>query len=104
MRSEFLSDLGLARRAGKLLRGREEVFAAAKPKEKKTAHGLYISSDLAPRTVKLVRAQAGEPVSVPYTMSELGQAAGCKPFGVFSLSDPHFRKLLDQALNKEATI
>ncbi len=101
MRSEFLSDLGLARRAGKLLRGREEVFAAA---QKKTAHGLYISSDLAPRTVKLVRAQAGEPVSVPYTMSELGQAAGCKPFGVFSLSDPHFRKLLDQALNKEATI
>ena len=104
MKDKFLSNLGLARRAGKLLRGRDEVFAALATGK---AFGLYAACDLSPRTVRLVEEQGKalglDPIRVDYTMSQLGDACGLKPFGIFSLSDKNFRKMLDAALeNKEA--
>lgn len=104
LKDKFLSNLGLARRAGKLLRGRDEVFAALCGGK---AFGLYAASDLSPRTVRLVEEQGNalgiDPIRVDYTMSELGNACGLKPFGIFSLADKNFRKMLDAALeNKEA--
>lgn len=104
MKNKFLSNLGLARRAGQLLRGRDEVFAALREGK---AFGLYAASDISPRTVRLIEDQGKSlgitPTPVGYTMSELGDAAGQKPFGIFSVSDKNFRKMLDAALeNKEA--
>lgn len=104
MKDKFLSNLGLARRAGKLLRGRDEVFAALHDGK---GHGLYTASDISPRTQRLIeqhcQALQTQAMAVGYTMSELGAATGCKPFGIFSVSDDNFRKMLDRALeNKEA--
>ena len=104
LKDKFLSNLGLARRAGKLLRGRDEVFAAL---ENGKGFGLYAASDLSPRTVRLVEEQGKtlglDPIRVNYTMFELGNACGSKPFGIFSVADKNFRKMLDTALeNKEA--
>lgn len=104
MKDKFLSNLGLARRAGKLLRGRDEVFAALRDGK---GRGLYAASDISPRTARLIDEQGKAlgliPIDVGYTMSELGYATGCKPFGIFSVSDDNFRKMLDTALeNKEA--
>ena len=104
LNSKFLSNLGLARRAGKLLRGRDEVFGALREGK---AFGLYAASDLSPRTARWVEEQAAglgiTPTSVGYTMAELSGATGLKPFGIFSVSDKNFRKMLDTALeNKEA--
>lgn len=104
MKDKFLSNLGLARRAGKLLRGRDEVFAALRGGK---AFGLYAAGDISPRTARLIKDQGKTlgitPTPVGYTMSELGDATGLKPFGIFSVSDKNFRKMLDAALeNKEA--
>jgi ribosomal protein L7Ae-like RNA K-turn-binding protein len=104
LNSKFLSNLGLARRAGKLLRGRDEVFTAL---HEGKAFGLYAASDLSPRSIRLIEDQANSlgitPTPVGYSMSQLGDATGLKPFGIFSVSDKNFRKMLDTALeNKEA--
>ena len=104
MNDTFLSNLGLARRAGKLLRGRDEVFAALRDGK---AYGLYAASDISPRTARLIEEQGRSlgivPTPVGYTMSALSDATGLKPFGIFSVSDKNFRKMLDAALeNKEA--
>lgn len=104
MNSKFLSNLGLARRAGKLLRGRDEVFAALREGK---AFGLYAASDVSPRTARLIEEQGNSlgitPTPVGHTMSELSNATGLKPFGIFSVSDKNFRKMLDATLeNKEA--
>lgn len=104
MNSKFLLSLGLARRAGKLLRGRDEVFAAL---HEGKAFGLYAASDISPRTARLIEQEATRlgiaSTPVGYTMSQLSHATGLKPFGIFSVSDKNFRKMLDAALeNKEA--
>ncbi len=104
MKDKFLSNLGLARRAGKLLRGRDETFSSL---ENGKGFGLYAASDISPRTARLIEQMADScqiaVTRVDYTMSELGDATGCKPFGIFSVSDQNFRKMLDTALeNKEA--
>ena len=106
MKNKFLSDLGLARRAGKLIRGRDETEANL---DTGVLSVVFLAVDVSERTRLLAQRMCEEHGVrlrlLSLTMEELGQAAGCKPFGIFSVTGG-FVGLLEACLgsweNKEA--
>lgn len=93
--NRFLSLLGIARRAGKLRLGFDAVREAARKGE---CSLILFASDLSPRTVRAVRAEAErahvETAALRANMDEIGFAIG-KRTGVMAVNDVGFaRKLL----------
>ena len=98
MKAKLLSLLGLARRAGKLSVGNDPVLESIRKKESSL---LLAAEDLSPRTMKGIRAAAGElpllRLAVP--MDEIGAAIG-KRVGILSVNDAGFAKKLTE-ISKE---
>lgn len=85
MDKTFLSTLGLARRAGKLLLGVESVQSYSKP-----VALLIYASDASPR-VKRALSDRTEPSFTPeLTKEQLGRAVGCKEAAVIAVTDTGF--------------
>ncbi len=106
MNNGFLLSLGLCRKAGALLRGREEAFNALKEKETDT---VFLASDISERSKKEVMSFINESVrviSLNYTKEQLGYAAGVKPMAIFSVKNEGLLNLLLSKLekNEEADI
>ncbi len=93
MDKNFLSTLGLARRAGKLLLGAESVQKYRKPVEL-----LIFASDASPR-VKRALADRSEPSLTPdVTKEQLGSAVGCKQAAVIAVTDAGFAGVIRKKL------
>lgn len=90
--NKFLSTLGLARRANKLVYGFDSVTES---------HGVslvFLSNDLSERTRRTALAifeqKNIQTVSLNYTKNELGYAIGTKPVGIIGITDNGFAELL----------
>lgn len=98
MTERFLTNLGLARRAGKLARGREETLERLRAG---ALQGVFVASDVSERSRRGITsacAQYGkECVSVPFTMEQLGNAVGARPTAVFGITDSGLYGLLMSA-------
>lgn len=106
MNNGFLLGVGLCRKAGALLRGREETLNAVKNKEINT---VFISSDISERSKKEVMnsvEKETEIISLNYTKEQLGYAAGVKPMAIFSVKNAGLMEMLVSKLgkNEEADI
>lgn len=89
MDKHFLSTLGLARRAGKLLLGVDSVREYRKP-----AALLIYAADASPR-VERALADRKDPVIRPeLTKEELGSAVGCKEAAVIAVTDAGFAGII----------
>ena len=100
MNNGFLLSLGLCRKAGALLRGREETINAVKIKETDT---VFISSDISERSKKEVMNSVEENtkiISLNYTKEQLGYAAGVKPMAIFSVKNVGLKEMLLSRLDK----
>lgn len=100
MDSKFLSTLGLARRAGKLVYGYDAVIDALH-----SAHLILFASDLSARSRNSVLQQAAAKniisITVPFTMEQLAAALGTKPVGIVGIIEKGFAGLLTASLAKE---
>lgn len=87
--NKFLTTLGLARRAGKLVLGVESL----------SAYGgkvslLIFASDASPRVHRAL-SKRKEPVLTPnLTKEQLGRAVGCKQAAVIAVTDVGFADIL----------
>ncbi len=89
MDKNFLSALGLARRAGKLILGVDAL-----QKYPKSAELLIFASDASPR-VKRALASRNDPFITPdLTKEQLGSAVGCKQAAVIAVTDAGFAGML----------
>ena len=89
MDKHFLSTLGLARRAGKLLLGADSLRDYRKP-----VALLIYACDASPR-VERVLADRKEPVIRPeLTKEQLGSAVGCKEAAVIAVTDAGFAGII----------
>lgn len=96
---KFLTDIGLARRAGTVCFGFDEVRKQAELGNAKT---VFITSDASPNTVKrasrICEAANVSLRKVNFTMYDVGNAAGRKPTAVFAATDKGFDALLHKSL------
>lgn len=96
---KFLTDLGLAKRAGRVCFGYDEV---EKRVELNEARRVYITSDAASNTEKRVTRMCEyygvELTKIPFTVFDIGVAAGRKPTAVFAVVDKGFEMLLNKSL------
>jgi len=96
--NRFLTNLGLARRAGKVARGREETLEQLRAG---ALAGVFVASDVSTRSrrdIAAACAQNGkEYVPLPFTMEQLGNALGARPTAVFGISDSGLNGLLMSA-------
>lgn len=98
LRDEVLTGLGLVRKAGALVAGRDEVARAA---AEGRAAALVLAEDLSERSRGDVRAEAQVRVSGP-AMADIGAAIGRKPTGVLLVrSSPRARVLIDDLRRAE---
>ncbi len=97
MTDSFLLTLGLCRRAGFLMRGRTEVADGMKKNE---IGDFFVSSDISDNSLKEAK-RLGAFITVPYTMAQLGAAAGVKPMAIFGIKDRGMRDLLKSKLKSE---
>lgn len=99
---QFLSTLGLARRAGKITRGFESTVENIY-----SIKCLFFACDCSPRTIQNASGifeEAGiTPIMLKYSKNELGYAIGAKPVGIIGITDDGFAKLLKTKLSKEVT-
>lgn len=95
----FLTALGLARRAGKLIYGFDSVMYAAQ-----SIRILFVAKDISPNTRQniLYRFDAlhKQVIITDYYKSQLGFALGTKPVGIIGITDKGFAKLLTDKLDK----
>lgn len=91
-----LSLLGLARRAGKLSVGHDQVFETVR---KGTAKAVLLTSDASPRHLRELEAVPfkGAILPIPYTMDEAGAAAG-KRSCIFSVEDEGFATAIEKTI------
>lgn len=96
---KFLNDLGMAKKAGRAVFGFDEVV---KHMDLGSARTVYITADAAENTrkkvVRLCNDYEMAPVTVPFTIYDIGNAAGRKPTAVFTVTDKGFDKLLHRSL------
>lgn len=96
----FLTTLGLARRAGKLVYGFESCVENA-PAIKL----LFLANDSSQRTQQSIKSifeeYETEIISLDYSKNELAYAIGTKPVGVIGIIDSGFAKLLKTKLSEE---
>ena len=88
----FLTTLGLARRAGKIIMGWDRI-------EEYSDHIVFniVASDAAERVVRNAQKRA-ETVCVEYSMDSLGSALGIKRAAVVAVTDDGFAELLKKKL------
>lgn len=97
---KFLNDLGMAKKAGRAVFGFDEVV---KNVDMGVARTIYLTSDAANNTQKKVTRLCADyeknMVTVPFTMYDIGNAAGRKPTAVFTVTDKGFDALLLRSLD-----
>ena len=95
----FLTALGLARRAGKLIYGFDAVMLSAE-----SIRILFVARDISPNTRQNIeyrfRALNKDIVAVNYDKAQLGYALGIKPVGILGITEKGFAKLLKDKLDK----
>lgn len=91
--NNFLSTLGLARRAGKLLLGVESVESFRKP-----IALLIYASDASPRVRRALAGRTDPSVCPNLTKEQLGAAVGCKNAAVLAVTDAGFAGILRKKL------
>ena len=98
----FLSTLGLARRAGKVLHGFDNVIENAQKLDV-----VFIASDSSSKTVRnidfILQQFNVKTETINYTKAELGYAIGTKPTGIIGIADSGFTKLLKARISTEVT-
>jgi len=86
--NNFLSTLGLTRRAGALIKGRTEVSEAL---SENRVTEFFISSDVSQNSLKeitkMAQAYNAKVYKVNFTKDDLGAAAGVKPIAVFAIDN-----------------
>ncbi len=85
MDKTFLSTLGLARRAGKLLLGVESVQSYKKP-----VALLIFASDASLRVKRTLSHRTELSLTPELTKEQLGRAVGCKEAAVIAVTDAGF--------------
>lgn len=85
MDKNFLSTLGLARRAGKLLLGVESIQSYPR-----SVALLIIASDASPRVTRALAGRTEMSVVSDLSKVELGHAVGCKQAAVVAVTDAGF--------------
>ena len=93
MDKHFLSTLGLARRAGKLILGVESIEKYGKPAEL-----LIYASDASPRVKRALSHREDPFVTPDLTKEELGTAVGCKQAAVIAVTDAGFAGVIRKKL------
>lgn len=100
--NKFLSLLGMARRAGAAIRGRDACVEAVKSGKAKIC---FISSDSSERLEReftdIAAGKDIEVIRIPYTMTETGFAVGSKKVGVLTLNDLGFAKRAKELLTEQ---
>ena len=91
--NSFLSTLGLARRAGKLLLGLESIESYRKP----VAMILY-AQDASPRVKRVLGERTDPCITLPLTKEQLGRAVGCSKAAVIAVIDAGFAGILRKKL------
>ena len=91
--NNFLSTLGLARRAGKLLLGVDSIESFRKP-----VALLIYASDASPRVRRALGGRTDPSVSPDLTKEQLGSAVGCKSAAVIAVTDAGFAGILRKKL------
>ena len=91
MNKNFLSNLGLARKAGKLIIGYDRLKDS-----KKKVPAVFVSSDVSAKTAANAAMQSvsGEVVPTAYTMEQLGSALGVKRAAVIAVLDENILNIL----------
>ena len=96
---KFLTDLGLAKRAGRACFGFDEVEKRLELGEVKR---VYITSDSAANTEKRITRMCehyGTPLTkIPFDIYDIGNATGRKPTEVFAVLDKGFEALVTKSL------
>ena len=90
---KFLSTLGLARRAGKLLMGVDSLSAYRKP-----VSLIVYASDASPRVKRTLAGRTDPSVTPDLTKEQLGRAVGCKEAAVVAVTDAGFAGILRKKL------
>lgn len=90
---KFLSTLGLARRAGKLLLGVESLLAY-----RKSVCLIVYASDASPRVKRSLAGRNDPSVTPDLTKEQLGRAVGCKEAAVVAVTDAGFAGILRKKL------
>lgn len=102
MSDKFLQNVGLAKQAGRLVRGRDETLGYLTDGKVK---GAFVAADASERTKNDISRkciEGGKEYRIlPYTMEQLGRAAGEKPLAVFSVKDTGMFRLLISSLTAE---
>ena len=100
MNNLFLTTLGLARRAGKIVYGFESCAENAAYVEI-----LFIANDCSARTQQSIQNTFEEfnteIIHINYSKNELAYAIGTKPVGIIGIVDSGFAKLLKSKLSEE---
>ena len=91
--NEFLSTLGLARRAGKLLLGVDAVAVARKPVQL-----LIFAKDGSPRVLRSLSSRKAPMLFPDLTKEQLGHAVGCREAAVVAVTDAGFAGILRNKL------
>lgn len=103
MQNKFLSNLGLAHRAGKIICGTESVRDSIK---RRRALLVIVSCDISEKQKKEILDSASfykvEAVCVPYTMSELSDALGkTSSVACAAITDIGFKTLAKNSLEHQ---
>lgn len=108
MNEKLLSYLGIARKAGKLVYGFDQVKKSA---QEKRLSVIILADDLSPKTGdKIIRTAENlgiEYFKTPAKMDELGFRLGTKAVGILGVEDAELAKLVSSAsrlLNEEELI
>ena len=93
---KFLSTLGLARRAGKILLGVDSLTGYRKP-----VALLIYACDASPRVKRALAERRDPSVTPDYTKEQLGRAVGCKEAAVIAVTDAGFAGVLRNKLESQ---
>ena len=93
MDKNFLSTLGLARRAGKLILGVDAIEKYGKPAEL-----LIYATDASPRVKRALSQRKDPSVTPELTKEQLGSAVGCKQAAVVAVTDAGFAGIIRKKL------
>ena len=91
-RTTFLTTLGLAKRAGKLVVGWDRISDYIGE-----INTIFVSSDASDRTLKNAKSKC-DAIFTDYSMTELGSALGIKKVAVIAVTDSGFSTLLTSKL------
>ena len=91
MNRNFLSNLGLAKKAGKLIVGYDRLKDF-----KKKVPAVFVSNDVSAKTSAnaAMQSASGEVIVTEYTMEQLGRALGVKRAAVVAVLDENILNIL----------